>query len=468
VRRARLGDIMENHLRHAARPSALRAAATLALAAGMASAQALPFQKIVVTSEYLAEGADLGDFDKDGIMDLVSGAYWFEGPDFKVRHEYQAPTAYNAATDYSKVFLTWTQDVDGDGWTDIFATGVPGVPGYWYRNPGASVGTATRWTRSEALPVVGNESPAFHDVDGDGKLDLLCNTNDGYAGWVSRVPGNPTAPWVFRRITPKGNWNRFTHGLGFGDINGDGRKDLLEKEGWWEQPASLAGDPEWKRHPYVFAAAGGAQMHAHDFDGDGDMDVATTLDAHGWGLAWFEQVRTNGAISFVKRTLMGDRAAQAQYGIAFSQPHALALADMDGDGLLDLVTGKRKWAHGPDGDIEANSPYVLAVFRARRTGTTASFIPSVLDTASGVGVQLEVKDMDGDGRMDIVVGNKSGTFAFRNGGGTSTRRPVGSTWTPTLALPGGRRVDVRGVDYPTYPWSRLEAARGKILLQVRE
>lgn len=459
------------------RPAVLWTAAKAVLAAsiagtagfaGKATAQILPFhpvRKQVVTTEYLAEGADHGDFDKDGEQDLVAGAYWFKGPDFKQRQEYQAPTANNAATDYSKVFFTWTQDIDGDGWTDILATGVPGVPLFWHKNPGPSVATATRWTRHEALPVVGNESPALHDVDGDGKLDLLCNTNDGYAGWASRVPGNPAAPWVFRRITPKGNWNRFTHGLGYADINGDGRKDLLEKEGWWERPVSLAGDPEWKRHPYLFTAAGGAQMQAHDFDGDGDMDVATTLDAHGWGLAWFEQVRTNGAISFTKHTLMGDRAAAAQYGIAFSQPHALALADMDGDGLQDLVTGKRKWAHGPDGDIEANSAYVLAMFRGWRSGGKAGFTPLLLDTASGVGTQLEVRDLDGDSRPDIVVGNKSGTFVFRNLGGTSARQPVGPNRMSIFPPSAWRSVDIRGVDLP---WADRGAKWPKMVLQVRK
>jgi hypothetical protein len=425
----------------------------------------LDFRKQVVTTEYLAEGADRADFDKDGDMDLVAGAYWYEGPAFTVRHEYQAPVANNASTDYSKVFLTWARDFDGDGWIDIFATGVPGVQGYWFRNPGATVRSATRWVRREALPVVGNESPDFHDVDGDGKDDLLFNTNDGYAGWASAVPGNPDAPWVFHPVTSKGSWNRFTHGLGFGDINGDGRKDLLEKEGWWEQPASLAGDPIWKKHPYVFTAQGGAQMHAQDFDGDGDMDVATTLDAHGWGLAWFEQVRKDGALTFVKHVLMGTRAEQSTYGIAFSQPHALAVADMDGDGIPDLVTGKRKWAHGPDGDVEPMAPCVLAVFRTRRSGGTVTFQPTVLDTSSGVGVQLEVKDMDGDGKADILVGNKSGVFVFRAPGGTSVGRMDRASLQPTPAGGTGRRVDVRGVEYP---WTAFPRSGAKIILQVRD
>lgn len=404
----------------------------------------LAFQKQRVTSEYHGEGADRADFDKDGILDLVSGPYWYQGPDFQVRHEYQAATVYDPAVHYSKTFFAWAADFNGDQWTDIFTVGVPGAPGYWFQNPGAGAARNARWTKREAVPVLGNESPALADLDGDGKLELLMNTNDGYAGFAAPVAGNPDAPWTFRRITPKGTWERFTHGLGLGDVNGDGRLDLLENTGWWEQPASLAGDPQWRKRSYVFGGRGGAQMFAWDFDGDGDQDIATSLDAHGWGLAWFEQVQQNGAMTFVKHPLMGDRSEEAKYGVAFSQPHALALADLDGDGLMDLVTGKRKWAHGPEGDIEPNAPALLCAFRLKREAGKAVFTPVVLDTASGVGTQLEIKDVSGDGLPDILVGNKNGTFVFRKQGGSSAGRPWRGRHVIS-PLRGQVRTDVLGL-----------------------
>src|SRR5262245_38363178 len=45
------------------------------------------FKKIQATQEFWAEGSDIGDFNHDGQMDVVSGPFWYEGPDFKKRHE---------------------------------------------------------------------------------------------------------------------------------------------------------------------------------------------------------------------------------------------------------------------------------------------------------------------------------------------------------------------------------------------
>ena len=102
------------------------------------------------------------------------------------------------------------------------------------------------------------------------------------------VPSSFSWPWEFHKLSPNVRFPRDNQGLGIGDINGDGRMDVIERTGWWEQPESLKGDPEWVKHPYVFTPKGGAQMHVYDVDGDGDNDVITSLDAHGFGLAWFE------------------------------------------------------------------------------------------------------------------------------------------------------------------------------------
>ena len=156
-------------------------------------------------------------------------------------------------------------------------------------------------------------------------------------------------------------------------------------------------------------------MFAYDVNADGRNDIITSLDGHGWGLAWFEAAQENGALTFRKHPLMGDRAEEQKYGVAFSQPHALDLADLDGDGLSDLVVGKRLWAHGPKGDVEPNAPAVLYWFQLKRDAQGgATFIPHLIDDKSGVGVQVTVRDVNADRRPDILTVSKLGAFAFLN------------------------------------------------------
>jgi hypothetical protein len=224
---------------------------------------------------------------------------------------------------------------------------------------------------------------------------------------------------VFRAISPDNKYHKYNHGLGVGDVNGDGRPDLIEKDGWWEQPAALAGDPVWPHHPAVFCPpdpgvpVGSAQMFAYDVNGDGRNDIITSLAAHGYGLAWYEQIREGDRIAFKPHVFMNKTPAENNYGVVFSQIHALDLVDMDGDGLRDLVTGKRFWAHGPAGDPEPNAPAVLYWFRLTRgSGGSVDWVPHRIDDNSGVGTQVVATDVNGDRRPDVIVGNKKGTFVF--------------------------------------------------------
>ena len=84
---------------------------------------------------------------------------------------------------------------------------------------------------------------------------------------------------------------------------------------------------------------------------------------------------------------------------------------MDGDGLKDIVTGKRFWAHGPTGDPEPNAAPVLYWFKlVRGADKSVDWLPFQIDNDSGIGTQVVAADANGDGLPDIVVGNKKGTF----------------------------------------------------------
>jgi hypothetical protein len=390
------------------------------------------FDKVQITDQFWAEGANIADFNRDGKMDVVSGPFWYEGPDFKKRHEYCPATnsfqrprsdgtmetipgfegALGTKNAYSECFLTFTYDFNHDGWPDILVIGFPDKPAAWYENPKGADG---HWQRHFIFNQIGDESPGFADVTGDGKPEILCCARE-CIGYVAADWQHPDAPWTFHPITPKGKYQKFTHGLGSGDINGDGRVDIIEKDGWWEQPASLAGDPVWTKHPFHFAD-NGAQMLVYDVNGDGLNDVITSINAHGYGLAWYEQVRTNGDITFRQHLILNPNATPNPYGVSFTQLHSLALADMDGDGLMDIVTGKRFWAHGKHGpDPESDGfPAVLYWFQLVRPARgQAEFIPHLIDDDSGVGTQVVTGFVSNKKYPDVVVGNKKGLFVLEH------------------------------------------------------
>jgi hypothetical protein len=404
-----------------------------ALAASAADYTLHSFKKLHLEKYYLSEGANFGDLNRDGRPDAISGPYWWEAPDFLKRHELYAPkTTFKVKNDdgsektlpgfegafgkknaYSRDnFFSFVHDFNADGWNDVLTYGLPGTPAYVYLNP---QGKEQHWERHHVFDAVDNESPTFADITGDGKPEILCNFGGNF-GYASPDWKNVTAKWSFTPITGNGKWGNFTHGLGFGDVDGDGRHDILEKSGWWEQPKSPGEGPAWTRHPAAFSPGGGAQMYAYDVNGDGLNDVVTSIAAHGYGLGWFEQTRekdTNGHPRFKAHVFMNKEQSENRYGIAFSQLHAVELVDLDGDGLKDIITGKCFWAHGPSGDPDPSAPAVLYWFRlVRGPGGQIDWVPYLIDDDSGVGRQIGVADVNGDSRPDLIIGNKKGTFVF--------------------------------------------------------
>lgn len=368
------------------------------------------FKKQVLNDRFFTEGASIGDFNHDGRVDISAGPFWFEGPEFNQEHAFYTPMPFDPMG-YSDNFHSYGHDVNGDQWDDIVVIGFPGAASYWYENP---KGKEEKWLQHLIFAVVDNESPTFRDITGDGKPEIVCST-DGYFGYATPDSSDVTKPWVFHRISDQTAGARFTHGLGIGDVNGDGRIDLLEKSGWWEQPASLDGDPVWKKHVFPFSDAGGAHMYAEDVNGDGRNDVITSLEAHGYGLVWWEQLAgESGEVSFKKNLIVGAKPNDSPCGVAFSQLHAIELADMNGDGQKDIITGKRWWAHGPNGDAEPNAAAVLYWFeRLTKSDGSVDWKAHLIDDDSGIGTQFTVGDVNGDSKLDVVVGNKKGIFVHR-------------------------------------------------------
>lgn len=377
------------------------------------------WQKQQLSRYFWSEGACAADVNGDGDMDVLSGPYWFEGPDFKTTHTiYPATESFQAGDEkiegfegglgekntYSNNFIAFAHDLSGDGKPDYIVNSFPGKDTYWYENPGAEGGG---WKRHVALAVTDNESPMFVDMNGDEQPDLLC-MSEGTLGYAVFDPENPTAAWKWNAVSPvdKEARFRFTHGLGHGDINSDGLTDILEAKGWWEQPAGWDGKSHWTFHPVDFGK-GGAQMYGYDVNGDKRTDVITSLAGHGYGLAWFEQ---NEDGTFKQHLLTDTPEKKGSTGVAFSQPHAIDLADLNGDGTMDIVTGKRFWAHGSDGDVEPNQPAVVYAFHLSRENGKATYKPEIIDDDSGIGCQVMATDLNKDGKPDIVVGNKKGSF----------------------------------------------------------
>jgi len=366
------------------------------------------FKKITLSDKFTCEGAYWGDFNRDGKPDVVSGPFWYEGPDFQKRHEIRPPKEFDPKS-YSDNFLTFAGDFNGDGWADVLYVPWPGTDASWYENPAGKEG---HWKQHAALKDVGNESPMWGDVNGDGRPELVYNVT-GHLGYATYDPARPEEPWKFHPITPKGNYQKYTHGIGFGDVNGDGRVDLVESDCWWEQPAQPEPGKPWTRHPYKFAEAG-AQMLVYDVSGDGLADVIAAWHCHQYGLVWHEQVRSPaGEIGWKEHVILSPKPDLKSPALRISQLHALDLADFNGDGVMDFVTGKRFWAHGPAGDAEPGAPAVLYWFELRRDGQKGvQFIPHLIDDDSGVGTQVAAVDLNGDGVPDVIVGNKKGSFVF--------------------------------------------------------
>lgn len=396
----------------------------------------IEFLKIPIDSTYVSEGVTTGDIDKDGLNDIIAGDVWYKAPDWK-RYEIRPLGLYygmmpeptrprgSGASYYARSIANFVKDIDSDGWLDVITMNTQGGPCYWYRNPAGKFNQL--WQEYLAIEMFHNESPQMVDLFGDGNPVILAGNqvaNNKYElSWFS-IPEDPTQLWKANVIghpdtlkysvkyrdeiffAPGG----MGHGLGIGDVNKDGKQDVLTGKGWYENLSAGRNKTKWKFHAVALDSMADAEgtgltfshMHVNDFDGDGDNDIIGS-SAHRYGLWWFEQQKKGKEVTFVKHDI----------SMSYSQLHSMLAIDLDKDGILEYVTGKRYLAHlGRDpGEFD---PAVILYVQYQKAGKgKVQMYTHVIDDNSASGTQIWFDDFNRDGKIDLVTSNKKGTRIFQ-------------------------------------------------------
>jgi hypothetical protein len=370
------------------------------LVSNIVIAQSSDFKKTKITGDFISEGVTVADLNKDGRLDIVAGYYWFEAPYWK-RHEMAPSRTFDPRKEYSESFLNLGMDVNLDGWDDVVIIDFPGKPAFWFENPKKQQGS---WKKHIIADSVGisNESPGFIDIDGDGRLDILCGDKaKKQIIWLQAPLKKGGTTWKRFALSQEkvAGTEIFSHGIGFGDINKDGIKDVIVREGWFEGTKNLnAGN-------WVFHAANLGEPCSHmqilDVNGDGKNDVVSA-SAHALGIWFHEQIEEQGKINFITHTMSKTTA----------QTHASIMADLNGDGKNEYITGKRFLAHHGRDPGDADAAYLLYFDFSPKE--TPQWKEHIIDNDSGAGLNIAVKDMNKDKKLDIIISNKNGVFLFEN------------------------------------------------------
>jgi len=353
------------------------------------------FQKILISDERY-ESCGVFDVDNDGHLDIVSGAYWYPGPNFEKKCKIGE---VKAAGEYFDSFSELPLDINGDGYPDFITGGWWGNNLRWRENP---KGARDKPWVEHVIAETGNvETTRLWDIDGDGVDEVLPNT-----------PGHPQR--IYKLITDEsgkgtGEFREVIvydkpsgHGLGVGDINGDGRLDIVLAKGWLEAPEKPL-EEKWTFHEEFDLGGASVPILVVDVNGDGLNDLIVG-QAHPYGLDWYEQRLEAGKRTWIKHPIDPFN----------SQYHDLWWVDIDGDGECELVTGKRYRAHCGH-DPGGYDPVGIYYFK----WTGEGFAKQVIDygparKATGCGISFQVIDIDGDGRLDIVAPGKDGLYLFKN------------------------------------------------------
>jgi hypothetical protein len=356
------------------------------------------------------ESATVADLDRDGHPDIIYGPYWFAGPDFVPR----AFRPNHTSKEYLRANSDHVYDVDRDGWPDVIAGGWMEDGIYWYRNPGKSAAEQGKpWEMHQPWPAHllartrGHmEMFALHDFDGDGVPELYSanfKKKEPLEVWrfTKGADGEPALEAVVLGAEGGG------HGFAFGDVNGDGREDVLTEIGWYERPATDPLAQPWKLHEETALPHPSCPFVVKDLNGDGRLDIIFGR-GHNVGLYWWEQKapEADGTTVWAKHVI----------DESWSQAHALSLVDLDGDGVEELVAGKCIWAHngGDPGAADPPAIYYYSWDRARAKFTRHTI--AAPGEGIALGRQYGVVDLNGDGRPDLTAPSKLGLWIFLNQG----------------------------------------------------
>lgn len=337
------------------------------------------------------------DVNNDGKEDIVSGDFWYEGPEFYNRHFIGEVSRSGPNGEYWSEFATIPLDVNGDGYTDYVSGDWFSKAIWWRENPGNN----GRW-KMHLIDSTGNvECMRGWDVDGDGTVEIVPN-NPGNALKFYKlekdVKGKATGKFIKVVVALMQE-----HGLGFGDINGDGHGDFVISDGWIEAPSDpLKG--KWILHREFNLGTASVPVLVSDVNGDGKNDLIVG-QGHGYGLDWYEQKDgPSGGRKWIKHQI--DSSA--------SQYHTMEWVDIDKDGKAELITGKRYRAHNGN-DPGSRDPIGLYYFKWNGKSFakyTISYGP--LGVGKGTGLYFSVSDLHNTGRKDIIVAGKDGLYIFFN------------------------------------------------------
>jgi hypothetical protein len=349
------------------------------------------------------QAASVADINRDGKPDIVSGAYWFAGPDF-------TPHAFRGnegARDWIRSNSDLPYDVDGDRWPDIIvgAWGEEGI--LWFRNPGPKgLKTGQPWEKGQLAPTKGKiERTELHDYDGDGVPEIQT---------MSYVKQEPSDVYRFVKRGAKPVVEKFVlgtegagHGYAWGDVNGDGREDFLTEVGWYERPVGSPFAGPWKLHPETALPHPSCPFAVMDVNRDGRLDILFGK-AHDYGLYWREQLPAKSDGTTVWKEHVIDTS--------WSQVHVVGLADVDGDGTQELVTAKSVYAHtSGDPGLEDPSVFYYYKWNAKESKWVRHTIAGPGEEIA-LGRQLTLADLNGDGRVDIVAPGWWGLWVLINEG----------------------------------------------------